>query len=83
MSNVLKCDRCGKIYEYYSTRRYKIKAIETDANSISLTGSKPNGSSVGTRPLDLCPECMDKMVDFLEGRNDDKPKNKFKVKNLL
>ena len=83
MSTVLKCDCCGKIYEYYSTRRYRIKGIETDANSISLTVSKPNGSSVGTRPIDLCPECMDKTVAFLKGLNNDKSKNKFKVRDLL
>lgn len=78
----MKCDRCGKYYDYYFKREVNGKNVRSQ-NSISLYLKDDYGNWADKKCYDLCPECMDKMVDFLEGRNDDKPKNKFKVKNLL
>lgn len=58
-----KCDRCGKLYEDHST--------------VSSIGNSPLGVATFTRDnytdytvhdtYDLCEECADDFLDFLEG----------------
>lgn len=69
-------------YDYYFEREVNGENVRSQ-NSIFLYLKDKYGNLGEKEYYDLCPECMDKMVDFLEGRNDDKAKNKFKVKNLL
>lgn len=59
MASALKCDRCGKLYEEYAG----CKLVEG--------GCSYNGLSVENRIMsrryDLCPECMEKLVEFIRG----------------
>lgn len=59
----MKCDRCGKFYEYYGGR-----AIFTDtekANAIILVDESQDVELWYRKSYDLCPDCMREFEDFL------------------
>lgn len=64
--NAKKCDQpwCKKYYDPYGscTDPNKIKP-----NSVTLNFEAPSGKSTVVKRFDLCPECMDKLIKFLEG----------------
>lgn len=70
--NAKKCDRCGKYYDLYEMdipERYKDR-MNGKMNFVALHGKDiercdgmPTGSS---RPIDLCPDCMEKLISFLD-----------------
>ena len=72
--NAKKCDRCGKYYDLYEMdipERYKDR-MNGKMNFVALHGKDiercdgmPTGSS---RPIDLCPDCMDGLLGYLSGR---------------
>ena len=72
--NAKKCDRCGKYYDLYEMdipERYKDR-MNGKMNFVALHGKDiercdgmPTGSS---RPIDLCPDCMDGLLGYLSGK---------------
>ena len=54
--NALKCDRCGKYYDYDPTAKY---------NYISF-GHKDIIPNKKQTTKDICPECMEKFIYWLE-----------------
>lgn len=58
MANMKKCDRCGAVYPY---------SITTDPNAIRLIKVNTiNNIVYDGQTLDLCPDCMDKLMQFLD-----------------
>ena len=75
MSDAKKCDRCGKFYEKNSIsfERYGTNIINgeyTIVSGLSLTTQFPGVF----KPYDLCDECLEQLIDWLEcqkkGEND-------------
>lgn len=65
--NALKCDRCKRYYDYDPTVRY---------NYISF-GHKdiiPNKKQI---TKDICPECMEKFIDWLENPEEWSPEDRI------
>lgn len=54
MADAKKCDRCGAFYT-------KCKPIKMGETQLSLSVS----NSYSTRLFDLCPECVDKLNQYL------------------
>ena len=61
-----KCDRCGKFYELYTE---KSKCRAKDVNGIAFVHICTNGDYSGTKSdgYDLCPECLNAVIDFVNG----------------
>ena len=57
----MKCDRCGKLYEYYDGR--KLFRNGEKANALFLMDEK----YFSRRSFDLCPECMGEFERFIRG----------------
>lgn len=60
-----KCDRCKKLYEYYESKDHNISVNAVAKARITVTGA-----SVAGPYYDLCPECMNKFIEFLKGKDD-------------
>lgn len=61
--NAKKCDRCGKLYEYYKCTN------DVGANAIVLYRTKQDAEDFNDlcySPKDLCKECMDSFVKWYE-----------------
>lgn len=58
MANAYKCDRCGKLYENYDG----IRVVENGNGYNIMILAK----GVNTYTYDLCPGCMQKLVDFIK-----------------
>ena len=56
-----KCDRCGKFYELYDG--FEIAKGGNKYNTVRL--EKLVCDSI-YRKFDLCPECMEKLVNFIK-----------------
>lgn len=71
MAMAKKCDRCGKLYEYYPTgnkSQYNaIRRFQRNAVGETIT-------CVKTLTTDLCPECMSEFDEFMTkgGSSDEK-----------
>lgn len=51
MALARKCDRCGKLYEYYES--------DDETNAVALFGVYEDGGIFNEEePRDLCPECL-------------------------
>lgn len=59
-----KCDRCGKLFEYYEGNK-EFKNTEK-ANAIELIDQNLDCKYVSRKSYDLCPECMRKLENFLK-----------------
>ena len=62
----MKCDRCGKYYDYYFKREVNGENVRTQ-NCIYLYLEDTHGNLCDKECYDLCPECMAKLKEFLEG----------------
>ena len=63
-----KCDRCGKLYDHYTTY---IGAL--NANAIKLVSLSNTDMYLSTAmDLDLCPECMSELIKFLNNKKGEK-----------
>ena len=72
-----KCDRCGKYYEEYKKDLYDLPERHIDdglkrkgdyVDGIIICSNK-NGQCGGmSKHIDLCPECMEELMDFLDGK---------------
>ena len=60
MANARKCDRCGNLYEEYNTANNKEKF-----NAIMPINLDHKRQYYSHEALDLCPECMGKLRDWL------------------
>jgi len=59
MSEALKCDRCGKLYELYDG--IKFQPTTSPYSSVRLQ------NKVYGRNFDMCPDCMEKVIEFMKG----------------
>ena len=66
MSYAMKCDRCGKYYDYYFKREVNGENVRTQ-NCIFLYLVDTHGNLGEKERYDLCPECMAKLKEFLDG----------------
>nr|DAM97001.1 MAG TPA: hypothetical protein [Caudoviricetes sp.] len=64
MALAKKCDRCGKLYEYYEKIEHE-KYVGYNAMTFVCVTIK-GGTGMATCPIGLCPECMGKLINFLE-----------------
>ena len=72
-----KCDRCGKYYEEYKKDLYNLPERFIDdglkrkgdyVDGIIICSNK-NGQFDGmSKHIDLCPECMEELMAFLDGK---------------
>lgn len=54
-----KCDRCGKLYEFYD------KFDDKNSNGFSIICMNPSGITGRTyKGKDLCPECMESLINW-------------------
>lgn len=61
MAIARKCDRCGKLYEYYP------KDNKIQANGVQRIYKHINGVYDRGNALDFCPECMNVFDEFIIG----------------
>ena len=69
MALAKKCDRCGKLYEYYPA------GSKVEFNGVRRVKIRPDGAqSDCSSNIDFCPECMSAFDRFMidGGRFDDK-----------
>lgn len=59
MAIARKCDRCGKLYEFYP------QGNKPQRNGVQRIYGRINGSYDTDRPYDLCPECMSAFDEFM------------------
>lgn len=63
MAEAKKCDRCGQFYDFYS------KDIIIDRYKHKVNGFRYTFDRVGTgEGIDLCPDCMQKLFEFMNKR---------------
>ena len=60
MANAKKCDRCGKLYEMY--RGIPLIDEGNVYHALILVDQRYDDR----KPFDLCPECMQKVIYFLD-----------------
>ena len=65
MANARKCDRCGKLYEEYNVGYNNKKP-----NGIQLISLDTSHKYFGYFLMDLCPDCMKKLLDFANSKLD-------------
>ena len=63
MARVMRCDRCGKIYDPYWDKN--------NCNQVSLGSGYEDGQTPFEAELvcDLCPECLKEVQNFIERTN--------------
>lgn len=59
----MKCDRCGKFYDYYAGSKTLMNTEKT--NGIMLIDRDLEWKYYNRRSYDLCLECMKELEDFL------------------
>lgn len=60
----MKCDRCGKLYEFYmGSIEFKNNEI---SNGIILVDRVPDGKWSRRKDIDFCFECMQELVSWLK-----------------
>ena len=61
MALAKKCDRCGKLYEHYPIGN------KARFNAIRMLQRSTVGDLINSyTTYDLCPECMDELVKFMD-----------------
>ena len=62
MSSAMKCDVCGKFYDFYNANRNS-----KNPNSVRFTIKEPDGSVwCCDGVIDLCPECMERVMNHIK-----------------
>ena len=86
MSKILKCDRCGAIYEKHGKIRNMVNQFTGEreyANGICIIDSSYNSDcdlSV-VRDYDLCTDCLAKIIGFIE--NSEKSETVYDTINIM
>ena len=68
MAKAYKCDRCGAFYDYYIKEiPVSLSECSGNVNGIILTWTLRDNDDCGGRSLniDLCPQCMDYILEEL------------------
>jgi hypothetical protein len=73
MASVLRCDRCGHVYEKNVTHPYKTGNCGTVLSGMCLV----TRNEYHVEEMDLCDECIDKLNRFLGGVELDEPECGF------
>lgn len=60
--NARKCDVCGMLYENYNKSNNKDKP-----NSLALLNTDEKNRYYSHDRIDLCPSCMEKIMQILRG----------------
>ena len=64
MAQAMKCDRCGKLYEYYEGSDTFMNTKK--ANAVILIDKDLKQKYWSRKTYDLCPDCMRNFEDFLK-----------------
>lgn len=75
MANAKKCDRCGAVYtNCKDVTIYPVTAPDYDKSAKTINIVYGNWNDwCWARPLDLCPDCVDKLIEyFSDGRGEQK-----------
>lgn len=70
--NAFKCDRCGKLYEDYHKDKAKqdrinqVTGLLQVSNSMCFLVRKTNGTLSTGKCYDLCKDCMNDLIDFMD-----------------
>ena len=61
-----KCERCHKYYDEYQEKKL---TAGKDVNGIGFVHVKRDGNWSGVKEdaMDLCPECLHAVIDFVNG----------------
>ena len=66
MAIARKCDRCGKLYEYYPICSRNLRLCnKIQYNGVQRIYNHINGGYDSDSPLDFCPECMSAFDEFM------------------
>ena len=60
MAEAKQCDRCGNFYRPYDGEKYESEKRSYHFNCIDIANEQQY------KRLDLCPECMQKIIKFLK-----------------
>lgn len=63
MARVLRCDRCGHVYEKNDAHPYKAGGCGTVISGVCLV----TRNDCYVEEMDLCDECIEKLTQFLGG----------------
>lgn len=66
MAGARKCDACGKLFETYNISKNRKKP-----SGIRLLNIDSNGNFYQHDRIDLCPECMSKVMDILNQKKEE------------
>lgn len=66
MAGARKCDACGKLYSAYNYTENQKKP-----SGICLLNIDHNGKFYRHSSIDLCPECMSKVMDILNQKKEE------------
>ena len=69
MAMAKKCDRCGKLHEYYSGNT-EFKNTER-ANGVLFIDRDLDREYWSRESYDLCPDCMRKLEAFIKNEEDE------------
>ena len=75
MADIKRCDRCGKVYERHAKKiKYKnvVYTMLENTNDLKFNGfvlSNYRGCYDCTLPYDLCPECLDSLLEWFNNGN--------------
>ena len=67
MALAKKCDRCGKLYDGYDGSKDK-----RSTNAIALLDRDEYGKHYTRDCVDLCPECLSELIDWLDSEEEEK-----------
>ena len=68
---IMKCDRCGKPYEFYKNK--KLDGCSNYVNAVIL-GARTSVLGIETnkeKVYDLCEDCLDEFLKFINLKKDD------------
>lgn len=71
MTNAKKCDRCGKLYEFYNGF-----SVEEGGNRYNKFSLYDHWNTV-KHEYDLCPDCMLSLVEWIKNYENSYPIPKF------
>lgn len=63
MASAKQCDRCGKFYSNYQT-------TSGGFNGILTANIDQSGKYYSKSIYDLCPECMEQLIEWLENKSE-------------
>lgn len=68
MARAKKCDRCGKLHEYYAGN--EVFKDSEKANGFIFADYDIDNNYWSRKSYDLCPDCMRKLEAFIKNEED-------------